>query len=227
MGVAFVRITYVTLVASLFLQVIFCSKPELAGGVETTNGVTIAIKQDQISGIAPAGSRIVLCDSSYAVYTSFEPFTPLFFDTTFADETGKFRFDSLPEGGYNLTARNFNADSGALITNISINRLNLKEKQKASEYAALGSIVGRVLIDSKNVGLALVYVMGTELRDTADGQGTYIIEKVPPGVYKITGSLERIFKPDSIGYYLSNLENITVPEHNQITGVDLDLERVH
>jgi hypothetical protein len=224
MGVTFSKFTYILLTISLFLQILFCSSPEYAGGVETTNGVTIAVKKNQILGTAPAGSRIVLCDTLYAEYLLFEPFTRLFMDTTFADESGKFKFDVLSDGFYNLTASNSNADSGTIINNICINRLSSGEIHKSSEYAALGSITGTVFIDNKSAGSALIYIMGTEFSDTTDVQGKYTIEKVPPGIYKITGSFGKVLKPDSILYYLLTI-NINVPENIQTTGVDLNLEK--
>ncbi len=227
MGVIFNRFTYTAFITSLFFQFLSCNSLQYAGGVETTNGVTVALKQNQIRGTAPAGSRIVLCDTSYAVYKTFEPFTELFIIATYADDAGNFKIDSLPDGFYNLTARNVNADSGTIIPNIRINRLNSREIRKSSDYTALGSITGRVYIDSQSVSFAVISVMGTELNDTADSQGKYTIEKVPQGVYTITGSFCRIMKPDSIEYYLSNIDNITVPENVNTTNVNLNLERVH
>lgn len=226
MGVTFNRFTCTALITTLFIQLLFCSSPQNAGGVETTNGVTVSFKKNQIWGTAPAGSRIVLCDTLYAVYSKFEPFTELFNSTVFSDDYCNFRFDSLPDGFYNITARNANADSGTIIRNIRINGLSSKEIRKSSDYAALGSITGRVYLDSQSVSFALISVMGTDLIDTADGQGNYSIEKVPRGVYKITGSFFKIMKPDSLEYYLVNVDNVTVPENVNVD-VNLNLERIH
>jgi hypothetical protein len=156
----------------------------------------------------------------------FEPFTKSFIDTTFADESGIFKFDTLPEGFYNLTARNFNADSGTIITSICINKLNSREIRKASEYAALGSITGTTFINSESTGFVLVYVIGTDFRDTADIKGVYTIEKVPPGIYKISGTFAKTPKPGQIEYYSSISENITVQENVESSNVDLNLERI-
>jgi hypothetical protein len=225
MGVNFFKLTAVLFASTVFLSILLCSTAEYGGGVETTNGITIAIKENKIEGTAPAGSQIVLCDTSYAPFLLSEK---VFIDTIFVDEYGSFRLDLLPDGFYNMTGRNSTSDSGAIIKNIHINRLNTTETLKSSQYKLLGSISGTAYIDSKSTGSVMVQIIGTDLGNTTDSSGVYTIGKIPAGIYKITGSYKTSTKvPEIFDYYSWKIDNVTVPGNVQTIRVDLNLEKVN
>lgn len=227
MGATLKLVTCNLWIISLFLSLLFCCSPEYAGGVETTNGLTVAVKKNQIRGTAPAGSQIVLCDTSYESYKSFEQFVALFIDTTYADESGSFAFESVPDGSYNLTGRSAASDSGTIIQDIGIHHLNTTETQKSSQYLPLCSVTGTVYIGSQSTGFAVICIMGTNLMDTADSQGVYSIKNVPPGIHRITGSDIKMPKPGETDIYMSIVECAIVPENDRMVRIDLNLQKIN
>jgi hypothetical protein len=227
MGATFKMVTCNTWIISLFLSFLFCCSPEYAGGVETTNGLTVAVKENQIRGTAPVGSQIVLCDTSYAFYTSFQLLVELFIDTTYADESGAFAFESVPDGSYNLIGRSAASDSGTIIQNIGIHHLNTTELHKSSQYLPVCSVTGTVYIGSQSTSFAVICIMGTDLRDTADSQGVYFIRNVPPGIHSITGSYIKMPKPGERDVYMSTIKQDIVSESNRTVQVDLNLQKIN
>jgi hypothetical protein len=222
----FCKLTCVLFAIAVFMSIVFCSGPQYGGGVETTNGITIAVKENQIQGTAPAGSQIVLCDTSYVPYMSFQPLTAMFIDTAFANEYGKFKLDLIPDGFYNLIGRSCNSDSGAIIANICINRLNTTEVLKSSDYVMLASITGKVFIDSEGTESVLVYLIGTGLGSTTDSSGMYTIGNVPVGIYKLMGSyINSLKEPGIVENYSSRIDNIAITGNVQSIRIDLNLEK--
>jgi hypothetical protein len=221
-------LTFVLFTLTFFLSLLLCSTPQYGGGVETTNGITIAIKESQILGTAPAGSQIVICDTAYTPYITSQMHSEISIDTAFADEYGKFKLDLLPDGCYNLTGRNYSADSGAIIKDICINRMNTTESIKSVEYMLIGSITGTAFIGSECTGSVLVYIRGTDLWDTTENSGIYTIENIPAGKFTINAYCKKPSKiPGMSDYYTLKIDNVTVAGNVQTISVDLNLEKVN
>ena len=64
-----------------------------AGGVETTNGITVVAGSQMISGTAVPHSQIIICDTAYMVLQ-----TDCFADTVYVDRNGNFTLGNLSDG---------------------------------------------------------------------------------------------------------------------------------
>lgn len=221
-----IKLTVFLLVSVITIKFVSCTIHS-AGGVETTNGITYAIKGNQISGFAPAGSEIILCNSEYRSTISLDPLAKSFIETVIADDDEKFRFDLPVDGIYNLIGRNRNFDSGVIIKKIHIDIFDTCESSLSPmyEYKQLGSIAGKVYDENEydSTRKVLVSVVGTGLSCYTDSVGAYIIDKIPAGTYIVYASTRRkSSKPAGTDYYSSvSVDDITVENHGFTNNVDL------
>ncbi|MBN1601122.1 MAG: hypothetical protein JW915_05910 [Chitinispirillaceae bacterium] len=221
-----IKLTVFLLVSAITIQFVSCTV-QSAGGVETTNGITYAIKGNQISGFAPAGSEIILCNSEYKSTISFDPLAKSFIETVIADDDETFRFNLPVDGIYNIIGRNRNFDNGVIIKKIHIDRSDTCESSLSPiyEYKQLGSITGKVYVENEydSTCEALVSVVGTGLSCHTDSGGAYIIDKIPAGTYIVYASTRRkSSKPAGTDDYCSvSVDNITVENYGFTNNVDL------
>jgi hypothetical protein len=221
-----IRLTVFLLVSAITTQFVSCTIHS-AGGVETTNGITYAIKGDQISGFAPAGSEIILCDSEYRSTITLDTLAKSYIKTVIADDNEKFRFDLPGDGVYNLIGRNRDFESGVIIKMIHINRADTCESPLSPlyEYRQLGSIAGKVYVENEydSTYRALVSVVGTSFSCRADSGGAYIIDRIPAGTYIVHALAKRkSSKPSGTDDYSTvSVDNVTVENYGFTINVDL------
>lgn len=223
-----IKLTVFLLVSAITIQFVSCTV-QSAGGVETTNGITYAIKGNQISGFAPAGSEIILCDLEYKSSMTLEPLKNMFIEKVIADDEGMFRFDLLQDGTYNLMGRNSQYDSGVIIKEININNADINEISwsQVYEYKQLGSVSGMVYNEYDSTCKALVSIVGTGLSCQADSSGAYSIDKIPAGTYIVFASIRKPSKPSETDDYSSvSVENIAVEGNKFTNNVDLKINNL-
>lgn len=193
----------------------------MAGGVETTNGISIIASNNVLKGVAPPGSQIILCDTSYIPN---QLGSQLFADTTYANENGTFLMASVPSGIYNAVARNKDNDSGAIVRNIQIGKDSSSKFISSAMYGLLGTISGAYLLDSDTMMLSgLFYIKGTACYDSVDYDGLYNMDKIPPGVYTVEANLVDNMKEEPVHYW-GLKDNILIYGREIDIIVDLKLE---
>jgi hypothetical protein len=162
-----------------------CSgNPLFAGGVETTNGLTVVSSGLTVRGSAPVGSTVYLFSKSYS------PLAPSnemkgFGDSISLDSGITFSFTTIRDSGsYNILARNTPADSGALISALHVRSGG--HDSLVAAFDRLGKIRGTVsrIVSGGNTVAAKdqgIYCEGSNLTARSDSLGSYTIDKVPVG----------------------------------------------
>ncbi len=156
-----------------------CQSGEIAGGLETTNGVTVAVSGDTVDGSTGPDVQLFLCDNAFRNDTSAQPFS----DSTISGRSGLFRFFGVPAGKYNLLAWN-RRDSSAVVTGITVGN-GSAYRLDAVPFTPDCTVRGKVSIEDQLWDSVAVFLLGTPLAEKSDSGGTFNIAGVPQGKYLI------------------------------------------
>jgi hypothetical protein len=172
------------IVALLLLR---CSgNPIMAGGVETTNGLTVVASGINVHGSAPIGSMVSI------VSDSFNPISAnskAFFDSTVIDSETTFSFKQIKDSGsYNVFAINPLTHKGAIVTSLRL--LPGGHDSIFIPFDTLGEISGvaQNIIKSDTVAIRSsdVYLAGSAFFTRTDTAGYYKMSNIPLGIYRVT-----------------------------------------
>jgi hypothetical protein len=206
----------VVFACSFFLFHIRCSN-DLAGGLETTNGITVVSINKEINGNTVPKTQIILCDTSY-LPPQYETYLSC---TTYADNNGAYLLESLPEGTYNLLAR-FEDSNGAIVKNIPVAPVGSEIFKDSVAFTALSSIEGTVTNGSHSQPNALIYIRGIPVWDSTNSTGMYKLSAIPAGLFKI----EAVYKsgrPPVPSIYIGESGSVLLGNQTSIVTIDMDL----
>ena len=160
----------------------------LAGGLETTNGVTIRIIDDTITGVTAAYSRIIICDTAY-VPREIKP--PRFIDTVISDTKGNFTIQELPRGVYTLVVLNTDIASGCIIRPINVDYDDITALNNTIAFVPLSNIPVQTRIDSAIAPQTIVFIPGTPFQALTGQAGTGLLTGIPNGTYRVNAYLNK------------------------------------
>lgn len=155
-----------------------CSHDNLAGaGSETTNSLTGTIA-DQ-NGLPAANTVVYLIPSDYNPSLNDKP--SLASDTTGAN--GKYSFDSIDGGIYNLIARNKTLSSNLIVNNINFIQHDTAQVLPVSHLSAPCTITADFSL-SGNKDSGYIYIPGTDIFAPVNGSSSVSLEDIPSGVFQ-------------------------------------------
>lgn len=98
---------------------------------------------------------------------------------------GYYRFDSLPQGRYNLIGETDRGVLAVLIPKVDHRSGEPDRYLGIDTLRAPGRVSGRILVDGEGKEGVFCYLPGTGLLDVSDETGTYVIRGVPQGRYEL------------------------------------------
>lgn len=123
-------------------------------GTETTNGITCNIDSLTLSGNTTPKGMLIICDAEYTPLND-----TLLLDTFYADESGYFNYKVTNCGDYNLITFDSLISEGAILSNITLNKLDSYVKEDS--LATLRDINGKATAPKKINEKCLIYIKGT------------------------------------------------------------------
>jgi hypothetical protein len=157
----------------------------LAGGVETTNGLTVVASGMTVRGSAPAGSTVSIFSESF---NPTEKNSRLFTDSESVDSGKTFSFIPIRDSGsYNIVAINAMTHRGAMIPSFPV-RPGVRDSIFIP-FRLLGEIRGLLFYVKNSDTIALgsfgVYCKGSNFSTQSDSSGYYTISTIPLGPYRV------------------------------------------
>jgi hypothetical protein len=192
-----------------------CSgNPTMAGGVETTNGLTVIASGLIVSGSAPAGSMVSLFSDSY---NPTQEYGKAFSDSASIDSERTFSFKQIGDSGsYNVFAINPVTRKGAIVPS-----LRLRSGGHDSifiPFDTLGEISGVALhvvqSDTVAIGLGDVFLAGSNFFTRTDLAGYYKMGNIPLGKYRV---IMPVKASTIVGDKEFLIENVAELSHQNIT----------
>jgi hypothetical protein len=170
---------------ALCLLLLRCSGNLLAGGVETTNGLTVVAAGLAVHGSAPIGSMVSLFPSSI---NPISKNSAAFIDSVLIDSGGTFSFERIGDSGnYNVVAINAVTRRGAMVSSLHI-RPDGRDSIVVP-FDTLGRISGFAVYvknsDTLKLGFYDVYLAGSNFFTQTDSAGFYKISDIPMGKYRV------------------------------------------
>lgn len=216
-------LTRALVTAALLTLVLHCSpsvEPPLSGS-ETTNGsaLTVAVVGSMVHGKSARGFEVALYQLNFMPDTQGVPVY-----RTFADDSGLFRFEQIPEGAYNLFsfAPHQGGRTGAVVPSLVVGGKNSVADTVTLD--SLGSVQGVVKRDGALVGGVKIYAPGTPFSATTGPAGGYVLQGMPQGTYRI---IARYLEGQDGGgtLVLADTARISVSAPDGIRGaLDFDLQ---
>jgi hypothetical protein len=208
------------LLPALMVHCIHCtiSNPDtVAGGLETTNGITFSIADGSISGVTAPNSRVILCDTAYVPP---EISSQLYIDTVISDTGGLFTFSEMPRGGYTLVAGNADFTSGCLITPLMVDTGNSTRLIDSAVFVPLAELPVQTRTDSTTAPSSIVFIKGTPFATHTGEAGTGFLTGIPSGIYKVEAYLN-VLKDLVPVLYTATSEAVRVNDTSTILTLDL------
>jgi hypothetical protein len=119
-------------------------------------------------------------------------------DSTLTDAAGRYAFNDLAPGRYNLFG---DYASGQLVVLIpDVNRLDTSKKMDlgTDTLRAPGRIRGRLTLDGRGFGGTLAYIPGSSYLAVSDDSGGFVISGVPQGIHTVRYSAAGfVIEPDT------------------------------
>lgn len=178
-------IRFTLIVLLLFFTACFClcsTAPTADGNSSQTgnNGITVIASAGQIYG----KSHKILKLSTYDI--NFQPQNHMqgFCDSVSSDDSGRFIFNSLPQGIYNLKIQDTFSGKCAFINKIPVFKDSFFID--STELAASGFVTG-AFTDSSGHGIPLSYVFieGSPFYTVTSNEGNFLLGPIPKGKYLI------------------------------------------
>jgi hypothetical protein len=206
-----------TLSAALVFALVHwsCGVGQLTGGGSDTE---VSGKMLAASGEGAAGAIIALIDTGYD--PGFDgPLSPNWYDT--ADAQGKYHYDSVPAGVYNLWATDHAGEARTLLGGISV----VAEKETRVNDGTLKppAMIRLLLPDSLSTLNGRISVPGTLLWANASGQSSIVeLPSVPQGIlpsirFRATQPEVPVILYSEVAVVSS--DTLTLNPYNEISGV--------
>lgn len=175
----------VTLAAALTLLVICsCSNIDLAGGNSSqtgNNGITLIAKSSSITGTTQAHSPVFLYTQAYAPYEK----PPRGCDSTIADMRGRFAFDNISAGYYNLIVYDSARVRGAFVGPVPV----FIDSVFSADLPSLprpGFAAGTAKDSTgKSRAFSCAFVRGSPFYAVANQNGEFLLGPLPVGRYTV------------------------------------------
>lgn len=167
---------YKLLLPFLLLSLPYCGTTPTAGS-ETTNGLTVAVVNNEFHGTTIPSSAVYCFSSTYNPDSGTG-----YSDTVISDAQGAFTFSDCPVATYTMYVYSHGADSAAIIQNIR-NMVNTPDT--STEFQGVVSIHGTTLKDSAVAVNAKVYIQGTHFLTTSSINGAFSLQNIPKGTFTI------------------------------------------
>lgn len=195
----------------LFILWVHCieNNPDnVAGGLETTNGIIITVANGTITGATVAETRIIVCD------TMNEPpeiGRHYFIDTIFSNQKGEFTISGLPQGTYTLVTQNTDLNSGCLIRPINVDYDGTTTSEDTAVFVPLSAIPVQTRTDSAVAPKCIVFIPGTPFQILTGETGTGILTGIPSGTYRVNAYLNKPKDPTPF-IYTSTIDDVHVTD---------------
>jgi hypothetical protein len=157
----------------------------MAGGVETTNGLTVITSGLTVRGSVPAGATVSLFADSY---NPTQKYGKAFYDSASTDSGRTFSFTQIGDSGnYNVIATNLLTRQGAIVTSLYVRPEG--HDSIFVPFDTLGEISGAVIsvrnTDTVAVKSLNVYCEGSNFFTRSDSLGFYKMSNIPLGKYRV------------------------------------------
>lgn len=155
-----------------------CQSGDVAGNSSQTgsSGVTVASVNGVVSGTATSNARISLYVKDFVVKSD----KAVFADTVYADEAGKFLFDTVADAYYNVLVADADGNMGFIrnipvfktaVFDTSLEKIEKPGKLKGTAYNKSGNPFAN----------ALVRMKGAPFFTRADIDGSFTLDTLPSG----------------------------------------------
>jgi hypothetical protein len=171
-----VRIKFYSEIFLLVLLVIIVNCNQQLSGVETTNGATVAIRDNCVKGETSPYASVYIFDTSYIPYIGTGLGIALV-----ADEDGNFSLKNINKSIINVQVIDNENKQGILLT------IGDDGQTYQSDLKSPGKLKG--VVETTKLGKILVFIYGTGYYILAEKQGEFIFEKLPPGSYTVQASI--------------------------------------
>ena len=155
---------------------------DVAGGLETTNGVVVTAGSGELRGNTVPGTRIIVSDTGYVPK---EISTLPFADTVYAEANGEFAVIGIPAGMYNLIAQKSDQCDGCIIWNLEVDSSADGSFSDSSRFVSLVTLAVLVQLDTLPQKESTAFIRGTTLQAVTSADGSAGITGIPEGVYTI------------------------------------------
>jgi hypothetical protein len=173
-----VRVLFAVLISLLAL----CQSGDVAGNSSQTGsgGVRVASVNGVVSGTTSSNACISLYVWDYVVKSD----KAVFSDTVYADETGKFLFETVADAYYNLLVVDTDGKMG-FIRNIPVFKTAVFDTS-LEKIEKPGTLKGIAYDRSgKSFARALIRIKGAPFFTRADNDGTFTLDTLPSGPHII------------------------------------------
>jgi hypothetical protein len=157
----------------------------MAGGVETTNGLTVVTSGLTVYGSAPDGSTVLLFADAY---NPTQKYGKAFSDSASIESEKTFSFKQIRDSGsYNIIAINTRTRRGAMIPSLYMRPGG--HDSIVVPFDTLGEISGVVTYVKNADTVAMrsldVYCEGSNIFARSDSAGFYKMSAIPLGKYRV------------------------------------------
>ncbi len=196
-----------------------CCSGDFAGGLETTNGITVTASAGEIRGTTVPETQIIVSDTGNA---PLQINSATFADTVYTTKNGKFVLTGVPTGVYNLVAQKSDFSSGCIIRNVKVDTSSTGTFRYTSLFVPLEALAVMVKLDTIPQNNSIVFIRGTTIRDSTDADGSGLLVNIPAGSYRI----ETIYKTDKVlnpKIYSASADSVPVDSADTADTVTLSL----
>jgi hypothetical protein len=201
---------------------LFCSggTGNVAGGLETTNGITMTAFANEIRGTTFPETQIIISDTANA---PLKTDGATFADTVYAENNGKFVLAGVPAGIYNLIAQKSDFSSGCIIRNIRVDSSSTGAFRDSSRFVPLETLTVVVKLDAVPQINSFVFIRGTTFRDSTAADGSGLLVNIPAGLYRIE-TIYKMEKDLNPKIYSALADSVPVDSTDTADTLTLDLQ---
>lgn len=178
------RTTPTLATASIMLALCLCSGIDLAGGNSSqtgNNGITLVAKSQSITGTTQSHSPVFIYSQSYIPYEK----SPGICDSTIADIQGRFAFDNIAAGYYNLIVYDSARVRGAFVGPVPV----FIDSVFSADLPALprpGFAAGTAKDSTgKSRAFSCAFIRGSPFYAVAKQNGEFLLGPIPAGRYTV------------------------------------------
>lgn len=154
----------------------------IAGGSETTNGVIVAVAQNDIKFTGPSGSNINIFSVDYMPSSNTGPVISLSLN-----DSGLATLNDFSYGIYNIFILNPSDSTMGLIDSVTVSKNENRFWDVRLELP--GALSGKLIIANASTnGNAVIYIKGTPFIDTMGVNNSiahFNFSRIPSGIYTI------------------------------------------
>jgi len=178
------RISLISVILLLIAFFCLCSIAPTAGGNSSqtgNNGITVIASAGTLYGKSRNSVKASIYDTNFQPQSRMQGFR----DSVSSDDSGRFTFNGLPEGIYNIRIQDTLNGECAFISKIPVFKDSFFT-DTITKLAKPGFISG-VFVDSSGLGflLSYVFIKGSPFYTVTGNEGGFLLGPVPPGKYHL------------------------------------------